>query len=71
MTNQFTELETITDEELLAASGGGAGKLIAGGLNTAIQYGRKNPDKVVNGLTTAYKTLFGSKDDTQQNLEVV
>ena len=36
MINQFTELETITDEELLAASGGFAvGALLKGGLRAA------------------------------------
>ena len=69
MTNQFTELETITDQELLAASGGGLGKFLAGGAKKVIGGIKKNPDKVVNGLSAAYEALTSNGE--LQNLEVV
>ena len=69
MTNQFTELETIADEELLAASGGGLGKILGGGAKKAFGVIKKNPDKVVNGLSAAHEALTSNGE--LQNLEVV
>ena len=56
MTNQFTELETITDEELMAASGGiiAASLGLIRGIGGAIgRIPKKAPGQLVNGLTDA------------------
>ena len=66
MTNQFTELETITDEELLAASGGGiaAGLRAFRGIGTAISRNPKATGQLVNGLTDAV-TSHGDLQDLE------
>ena len=69
MTNQFTELETITDEELLAASGGGVGKTLGSFAKKGLDLIKKHPDKVVNGLSAAHEALTSNGE--LQNLEVV
>ena len=55
MTNQFTKLETIADEELMAASGGviAAGLGLIRGIGTAISRNPKVTGRLVNGLTDA------------------